>query len=351
MDSQYTNCQTMVNTLKNYLYKYKLARGLKEFEKTGTTTVGAYAALRQRFISTSGKSNDEISAAINQKVGKYDNVVAKGVLGNLSDKDLSAMVNAMKRDGYYIFDKLLPDNLVNDIYNYGLNIPCNYLDVNTNDYSVQEVLFDPNTPISPRYQFSNKAIVDLPAIQELLFDQSLLAFAQEYLGTKPILDLIAYWWSLPFNGKGKSAAAQMYHFDMDRIKFMKFFFYLTDVDTDTGPHCYVKGSHNTLPKSLSRDGRFTDEEIEATYGADNLIEICGKRGSIIAVDTRGFHKGKELVKDTRLIFQIEFANSMFGQTYPPTPIKFVNDDFRSIAHKYPHTYSQILIEHSQQKDQ
>ena len=338
----------MINFFKKYWFNYKLKKGLAVFENNGITSKSAYSALRNMFIFTGGRSNDVLSERISKSVGQYDNIKCEGVLGSLSKKGIKVMVERMKKDGYYIFEEQLPAALVNELYNYGLNIPCNYLDVEKQDYSDEKVKFNPETPISPRYQFSNNDIVNLPAVQELLFDQSLLAFAQEYLGVKPILDLIAFWWSLPFNGEGKSAAAQMYHFDMDRIKFMKFFFYLTDVDTNTGPHCYVKGSHINLPKNLSRDGRFTDEEIEKNYGKENLIEICGKKGSIIAVDTRGFHKGKELTMDKRLLFQIEFANSMFGQTYPPTSINFINNHTEAISKRYPYTYNQILIQPEQE---
>jgi hypothetical protein len=330
--------------LKNIRARYIFKKGYRVFKKTGQTTPAAYAAMRQMFVNTRGASNDALSEMINHEIGEYNDIGPKGVLGDLSNEDLEKMVGAMRKDGYYIFEKKLPQDLVKELYEYGLTIPCHYLDVDKNDYSEDKLIFNPEVPISPRYQFSNEDIVNLPVIQKLLFDQSLLAFAQKYLGSKPILDLIAFWWSLPFGGKGKSAAAQMYHFDMDRIKFMKFFFYLTDVDTNTGPHCYVKGSHCKLPKELSRDGRFTDEEIEQTYGAENLIEICGKKGTIMAVDTRGFHKGKELLQGTRLLFQIEFSNSMFGQKYPPTSIKYINENTLEQALKYPYTYGQILIQ-------
>ena len=334
----------MIDFLKKYWYKYKLEKGLSLFETTGVTSTAAYSALRKMFILTGGKSNDKISLAISKKNGKYNLDNVEGVLGKLSNDDIKNMVNAMNKDGYYIFDQKLPQAQVDELYNYAINIPCKYLDVEKGQYSTEEVLFNPGSPIAPRYDFSPQSIINRPVIQQLLFDQSLLAFAQQYLGAKPILDLIAFWWSLPFHGKGKEAAAQMYHFDMDRIKFLKFFFYLTDVDTNNGPHCFVKGSHINLPKNLSRDGRFTDEEIEANYGTENLIEICGEKGAIIAVDTRGFHKGKELIRGSRLIFQIEFANSMFGQAYPPSHIDFVNDDIKSNFNKYPYTYNQIMVE-------
>ncbi|WP_448699645.1 phytanoyl-CoA dioxygenase family protein [Mucilaginibacter sp. AW1-3] len=334
----------MIGLLKKYWHGYKLKQGLDLFEKTGTTTPDAYQMMRQMFVSTRGESNDRISATINKKVGKYQHITTEGVLGKPTDAELNAMVDQMKRDGFYIFDKTLPDSIVDEIYNFAVTEPVNYLDKDTQDYSPEKIVFDLSKPISARYQFDDNSIVKLASIQNLIFDQTLLAFAQKYLGVKPILDLLAFWWSAPFSGEVKSAAAQMYHFDMDRIKFMKFFFYLTDVDTNTGPHCYVKGSHTTLPASLARDGRFTDEEIEQAYGKQNMLEICGKRGTIIAVDTRGFHKGKELVTNSRLLFQIEFANSMFGQTYPPVQIKYANDKIKSLALQYPYTYGQLLIE-------
>jgi hypothetical protein len=332
----------MIDFLRKYWTSYKLHKGLELFEKTGNTSTAAYHAMRQMFVLTRGRSNDQISKKISEKVGKYDDIVSEGVLGKLSDKELDTMVSEIKKNGFYIFDKILPEEVVNEIYNYALSEPVNYLDVEVGKDAATKVLFDPGKPISPRYMFSGSSMVKSEAMQNLIFDQSLLAFAQKYLDVKPILDLLAFWWSAPFNGEGKSAAAQMYHFDMDRIKFLKFFFYLTDVNTDTGPHCYVKASHTILPESLSRDGRFTDEEIEMNYGKDSLIEICGKKGTIIAVDTRGFHKGKDLMKDSRLLFQIEFANSMFGETYPPITINYANDDLKNKALYYPYTYGQLL---------
>lgn len=334
----------MINLVKKYWLGNKLKREFRFFEKTGNTTEKAYQLMRRMFVLTGGGSNDRISAAISDKVGKYDDIVNEGVLGKLTDGELDTMVSEMKNNGFYIFDKKLPEDLVAELYNFALTEPVNYLDTKTENYSAEKVVFDPEKPISPRYQFSEDSIVKLEVAQNLIFDKTLLAFAQKYLGVKPILDLLAFVWSAPFNGEVKSAAAQMYHFDMDRIKFIKFFFYLTDVDTDTGPHCYVEGSHNVLPQSLSRDGRFTDEEIEKRYGKDNMIEICGKKGTIMVVDTRGFHKGKELLKDTRLLFQVEFANSMFGQTYPPAYIKYASPQIKAQALHYPYTYAQLLIE-------
>ena len=50
--------------------------------------------------------------------------------------------------------------------------------------------------------------------------------------------------------KADSEAAQMFHFDLDRIKWLKFFIYLTDVKINSGPHVYVSGTHKPFSKTI-----------------------------------------------------------------------------------------------------
>jgi hypothetical protein len=107
---------------------------------------------------------------------------------------------------------------------------------------------------------------------------------------------------------------------MDRLKFLKFFIYLSDVTSKNSPHCYVRGSCFRKPAALLRDGRIADEEIARHFPAQDLIEVTAPRGSIFAVDTRGFHKGKAVEEGERLLLQLEFTNSLFGQNYGTMPV-------------------------------
>ena len=43
---------------------------------------------------------------------------------------------------------------------------------------------------------------------------------------------------------------QLYHFDLDEIKMVKIL-YLSDVEINDGPHCYIKGSHKLFSKPYS----------------------------------------------------------------------------------------------------
>ena len=122
------------------------------------------------------------------------------------------------------------------------------------------------------------------------------------------------WWSTTFNKKADSAAAQEYHYDLDGLKWLKFFIYLTDVDYDTGPHVYIPQTHKPFKKKykhmLRGYQRISDEEIMQNY--NKVEKIIGNSGTMIIGDTNCFHKGQVPKKNNRLIFEFQYSNSLFG---------------------------------------
>jgi len=196
-----------------------------------------------------------------------------------------------------------------------------------------------------KYQYFEGDLVQDPIVQHLLSDTGIMAVSQAFLKSKPIIDLISMWWSTSISQKASSEVAQLYHFDMERIKFLKFFFYLTDVDTNTGPHCYIKGSNNGFAKAVRRDGRIQDEEIEKAYTPQDIVEVTGKRGTILAVDTSGFHKGKNLKNGDRLLLQFELSNSLFGINSETYPVKKYSSEFKKAIDAYPYVYQRFPLTH------
>jgi ectoine hydroxylase-related dioxygenase (phytanoyl-CoA dioxygenase family) len=186
-------------------------------------------------------------------------------------------------------------------------------------------------------------LIDDPLIQRLMADRSIIAVAQNYLQSRPIMDIVALWWNVA-SAQPDKVAAQYWHFDMDRIKWLKFFVYLTDVGPDNGPHSFVEGSHCTggITPSLLEKGyaRLTDEEVSRQYPVDKVVEFTAPRGTIIAEDTRGLHKGKHVLKGDRLMFQLQFSNSLFGGEYPKSTFSQVHDaQLRQMISAYPRLYS------------
>ena len=310
------------------------------------TPVSAHKSMRRLFCITNGRSNDFVAKLISvfyppKPPSKH---VQDGVLGVIDDAALDSIISELDNNGYYVFENKLDSETVDKLMQFAEDIPCEaLLESNSHklefNYSTERHRYR-EAQKSVKYNIRAQDLLNFVQVQELIIDPSILNVAGRYLRAAPILDLLAMWWSQP-SATPSSEAAQMYHFDMDRIKFLKFFFYLTDVSSSTGPHCYVRGSCKRKPKSLCRDGRIQDEEMMNSFTGDDVVEICGERGTIIAVDTRGFHKGKPLEIGERLILQFEYANSMFGSNYKLLDLEHVNDTFRKTVDQNSHLFGLI----------
>ncbi|MFL5731491.1 MAG: phytanoyl-CoA dioxygenase family protein [Cytophagaceae bacterium] len=314
--------------------------GYLVFRLTGRTPNMSYLFFRKLYCYTNGGINEYVSRMIasSHKPGTRDH--AEGILGKLSARDIQYIVGEIRENGFHVFELKADHAICDELIEFAKRTPANIIP-NPNKLPMQ--VFDKNNVAGPRYQFTEQDLFELRATQQLVTDHTLLAVAESYLKSAVVNDSVTMWWSSPFSKKASSAAAQLYHFDMDRFKFIKFFIYLTDVHSGNGPHCYVRGSHTEKPKKLRRDGRIEDEEIAASYPANNLIEITGSKGTIIAVDTSGFHKGKPLENGERLLYQIEYTNSLFGQKFNKVKInsKFT-EDFLSKIRSMPYTFSRLV---------
>ncbi len=290
--------------------------GYREFERTGETPVPAYLAMRRLFCATNGEFNDLVHQLLSKNTGGGARpAAASGVLGATDDARLDTIVEAIGRDGFYVFEQRLPEEVCDGLRGLALRTPCKLGGIGGVAGGPQ--LYDRARLVANRYDLPEAVVAANADVQALLLDESIRAVATAYLGCTPILDFVSMWWVAPFSNsvEALSKAAQLYHFDMDRLKFLKFFIYLSDVTSVSSPHCYVRGSCRRKPRELLRDGRIPDDEIARHFPPGDLVELTAPRGSIFAVDTRGFHKGKAPEAGERLLLQLEFTNSLFGQNY------------------------------------
>lgn len=327
-----------------------VTKGATVYRRTGVTPDYAYQSLIRLFCRSRGYSNDILAwlLRINRSLVALPN--ANGVLGDLISTDLARIVSQLKEDGYYIFPQLLPADTCDRLLKFALTAPCAASPPPASPPS--RAIYDRHHPVAETYRFTEDVLLGNSDVQQLASDYSILALAQTYLAAPPILDIVTMWWSTTFNATASADAAQLYHFDMDRIKWLKFFFYLTDVTPRTGPHCFVAKSHkrNGQPPHLlkRRYARIPDADIEQNYPADDIKEIAGPRGTMFVADTRAFHKGKPLEEGDRLILQFEFCNSLFGGMYTKTRLKGgCHPHFRGTIGKYKQIYSKFTLDTDQ----
>ena len=212
--------------------------------------------------------------------------------------------------------------------------------------SVEVDRFPRSNAQAVRYDFPQQDVIDNADVQKLMADPLIVAVAQNYLRCSPIVDVTTMWWHTAYSKVPDKDAAQFWHFDMDRIKWLKFFIYLTDVEKTNGPHSFVEGSHRSggIPTTLLSKGysRLDDFDVNVNYSPRQIIEFSAPRGTVIAEDTRGLHKGKHVEHDDRLMLQLQFSNSLFGGNYPPAQISNVDPQLAAMRAKYPRIYSSYM---------
>ena len=326
----------------------KIAGGFVSYGFTGRTPGFAYQSMIRLFCSTKGVSSDIMARVVSLFSIPYKIDHPSGVLGRFSSGEIQSIADEISEKGYYVFEKRLSPEKIQNLLSLSMKYPAKIVSdsVSTKNTVPALQVYDPLKPLAVKYDCQLTDMIEDETVQELIADESLFAVSQAYLKSKPILDIISMWWSTT-QKEPDAKAAQFFHFDMDRIKWLKFFFYVTDVEKENGPHKFVEGSHRSrcIPQELLKQGyaRLSDAEVEKHFDASKLIEFTGPVGTIIAEDTRGLHKGQVLLKGHRLVFQLEFTNCLFGGNLQafPKPRK-MTDSLKKAWARYPEIYKIFL---------
>lgn len=297
----------------------RLAGGAVTFGMTDKTPPAAYQSMISLFTQTGGKSNDMLNSLVALLRPAAKAAPASGVLGNLDAAAVEQTASELRERGYKLFPGQLDAATVDRLVAFAVSEPCNPRAKDAETSAAKgPAVYPRSAPAAVVYDFGPESLINNPDIQNLMADPSLVAVAQSYIGAAPVLDEVNMWWTTSGSPKADSAAAQLFHFDMDRIRWLKVFIYLTDVTDENGPHSFVAGSHRTggIPNSLLQKGyaRLTDEEVRNAFGADAIKSFTGPKGTILLEDTRGLHKGSPARSGDRLMLEMEFSTSMFGAT-------------------------------------
>lgn len=327
----------------------RLALGAVRYWARGHTPDSAYQSMISLFCQSGGVSNDRLSRMVSRLYPPYDLGIAHGVLGEFRNQDLERITHDLDERGYHVFAHRLPADLCDRLLEFALRNRCTMRAMTGQERKEAKEVerYTREQPASVRYDFSAQDVIDNADVQALMADPSLIAVAQSYLRSKPIFDVMSMWWHTAYSKQPDQDAAQFYHFDMDRIKWLKFFIYLTDVEADNGPHCFIAGSHRSggIPRALLAKGytRLSDEEVAAYYPPERFIEFTGPRGTVIAEDTRGLHKGKHLLSGDRLMLQLQFSNSLYGGLYAKTRFsRIASPALGEMLRRYPRLYSNYV---------
>ncbi|MAU40395.1 MAG: hypothetical protein CMF31_02125 [Kordiimonas sp.] len=210
-----------------------------------------------------------------------------------------ALLQNVREKGYAAGLRIAVD-AVDEILNY-----CQRQQFSPNRDAVRKVPFslesdDPSLRVlSLMNPHENNEIV-----KSLSVDKTILSVVEGYFKSSPVLHSSQIWVTLPTAGKPEHHDYG-FHYDIDAYEMLKVFFYLTEVDTESGPHVLIEATHRegTAYKFFNR--RLSDEQAADRYG-DRVKSMMGRKGEGFFEDTFAYHKG-QYPKRARVILQLEYV--------------------------------------------
>jgi hypothetical protein len=235
--------------------------------------------------------------------------------------DLNAFAGEIVTNGVAV-GLQLPQAMVHEILDFAATNLCFSRDRQTDGFlpkDIAEANGRRDRDVIAAHYF--EAVEKSRAIVRLSQDAALLSVARAYIGSEPVLIRIRLWWSFPAKRLSDqdlhSAAQEKYHFDMNGWRTLKFFFYLTQTNGQSGAHRCIPGSHvhRPLKHQLTLTVGRAVEELEACFGKDRFLTISGDAGFGFAEDPFLFHTGSLCKDQPRLILEIEYGSTTVSPSY------------------------------------
>jgi hypothetical protein len=272
---------------------------------------------------------------------------------NYNNEENNKIIKNINEDGLFIKENFLTpyeiEQIQKMISNYEFTLRKMDGEVKKSSIKADRYKFDPKNPKAVMYSVDSDFLINQKIIQQILLKDEIYDLGLKYFGTEPLLDHISLSISTNFKKEPDGEAAQLYHFDLDKPKWLKFLTYVNDVGVDNGPHCFIKKTHknNAIPFSIRSKGyvRIDDLNNNIKNLLNNEIKIIGKAGTSIIEDTKGLHKGSVVKEGYRILLNIQINSSMFGSPYEKVNFNKIDKDLleKFIEKKYFFSQSTNLI--------
>jgi hypothetical protein len=311
-----------INTLEQGFERFKIDKKYNE---------QAFFSMINLYCKTNGFYLEDLH--LRNKFNKNTFNYEDGLLGSFKKSDYNHINTILNTDGYYKFHNKLNKNTVSNLIDFANKSETIAVGIDNSNYRI----YDFNNPISNSYLLSRNDLINNFDIQKLIMDPVFRNIAREYFDSEPIFDFPVLMVSPMFSIHPSDASAQTFHFDLDRVKWLKIFVYLSDVNKENGPHYYIKGSHlpGNKPKELLDRGysRISDIDMMNFYDDSSLVEVTGEAGSVIVGDTKCWHKGSPVKEGCRYVLQLQYTANLFGGDIKKNIVTNPTEEFSQFVNK------------------
>jgi len=221
---------------------------------------------------------------------------------------------------------------VQDVNNQGFHIFRNVIDKET----VQDLRREFESQIESGENIKEKnnhfAVIDqpllhCPTVAKLAFSDLVIKPASEYFQCVPALGTLNFRKS--YVTKEQAIKHQLFHVDPNSIKFVKFFFYLNDVDKSGGPLTIVKDSGHKRFVGWDTKYRWSKEEMEQIYGKDSVKYLTANAGDVIMAAPTCFHRGTKPESSDRTMLTLNYV--VHPEEFKPPSCKIRKEDAEKLS--------------------
>jgi len=217
------------------------------------------------------------------------------------DLNINEATNKLNQEGIYK-EIILPNDKLQEVLNFCENNDFNY----NRDPSIK-IKFNKRLKQNDLYIMNiNNPHQECEAINRIFKDEKIIQIVKNYLGVNPKINSTQIFWSIPCFDQNENPIIPPnnefgYHYDIDGFKFLKLFFYLTDViGEDSGYHVFVRKDKKDKNFNERIFRRVSEEIIEEKY-KDRLLKVFGKKGTGFFEDTSCYHKGNFPLKERGML--------------------------------------------------
>jgi hypothetical protein len=152
----------------------------------------------------------------------------------------------------------------------------------------------------------------------LALSEAILDIVNTYREQLTRLYYLDNWFTVPFAGAAERIASQRWHRDPEEAHVTKVFLYFSEVDEESGPFEYVKGS----PLG-NRYGAFepwgegkkhpNEDTLNRETATEDRVALTGSPGTMIFCDTGGFHRGGFARTKPRILYASTYVSPSTGR--------------------------------------
>jgi len=251
------------------------------------------------------------------------------------------ILDALDRDGFAIVPNVFPRDVI-DALREQLEAALAAKTV----YPIDRVSREPNAP-------AHLSAEEVDRGEEYFSQHSNIAYIRDPLVTCPesrtiafadiVIDIASGFYGCPaaitgfnlmksFVNDLPNAGFNLFHVDCQSAKFIKFFVYMDDVDTDTGPFSIVPGSHRSRPLGWHANNKRTLEQVEQAFGAGSVTQVTAKAGDLVIANPTAVHRARKPLRHVRRALMINTGIHRIERAIGSEPI-IAETDYEALAPK------------------